>query len=119
MKLAKAGKNGSFYNLTVLENKALLPSQISGALPTRSHYKEMTLSALAGTVEKSGEEYVLTARGSNRKYALKTNDVLKKCVSKGTSKVIVTGKVEERRDMEGRKLLPVIDVTEVQEITDR
>jgi len=109
------GKNRTYYDVTVLETKALLPSQIAAAIPKISRYKEMTFTALPGTVTKSGEEYILTARGSNQKYALKANDALRKLVGDGRSKVAVSGKVDEPREVEGRKPLPVIDVTEVRE----
>ena len=58
-------------------------------------YNSMVITSITGTVEKSGEQWTLVARGSKQKYALVPNDALKKLVDAGKNLVTVGGKVTD------------------------
>jgi hypothetical protein len=99
-----------------MEKQALLPSRVSKALPKITRFKEMIVTGLAGSVEPSGDDFVLTARGSNQKYALPASEALRKFVASGKLKIAVTGKVD---DPPGEGALPVVRVTDVRELSDK
>jgi hypothetical protein len=66
----------------------------------------MVLTAITGTVAKSGDAWTLTARGSNQKYELAPNDALKKLVESGKSLLTLAGKVS---DDQGKLRLEISD----------
>ena len=108
------GKNKFFYDLKVLENKTLLPSTIKALLKKLEDYGYVSFEVkeLAGTVEKSGDGYLFTARGSKQVYGLSASADLKKLVDGGKSALTLTGKVQQG---DGKDAKPSIDVSEVKE----
>jgi len=108
------GKNKFFYELKVQENKPLLPSTIKALLVKLEDYGFVGLEVkdLAGTVEKSGDAYVFTARGSKQAYGLKPTGDLKKLVDGGRTAVTLAGLVVQG-DEKGSK--PSIEVSEAKE----
>lgn len=111
------GRDKYFYELRVLESKALLPSQfdkffkdVKKANPDADYpYRGLEIEA-AGAIEKSGDGWLFTARGSKQKYALSSKDALKAAAG-----VTVSGKVTESPEKDGKKQLPVIEVKSVRE----
>ena len=69
----------------------------------------------SGTVSRSGEDYVFTARGSGQEYTLKPSDDLRELVAAGKSKVSIGGGVVEPPAVDGKKALPVLTVTDAEE----
>ena len=91
-----------YYNLQISETKAILPSTIRKMLADLKAsskgdddfgYNSFELTSISGTVEKSGEAWKFTARGSNQKYDLVPNEALKKLVNGGKSQVTIAGKL--------------------------
>lgn len=99
----------------MLEHKAPLPSQVAKAIPKPFAFRGMTITGLAGIVQKSGDEFILIPRGSNQKFVLQAGEAIKKRLGDGPSMVAVSGKVDESPAKEGQTPLPVIHVTEVRE----
>ena len=97
---ARMGQSKFFYDLKVKEAKTLLPSAVVEMCKKLDDYAYvgMTITAISGTAEKSGADYVFLAQGSNQKYALKANDALKKRVGDGKAKVTLAGKVTQEKD---------------------
>jgi hypothetical protein len=104
-----------YFNIAVAENKAVLPQTIRKMLEelkTESKgdedypYNSMVITAITGTVAKSGDAWAFTARGSNQKYDLAPNDALKKLVESGKSLVTLAGKVT---DEQGKLRLEISD----------
>lgn len=116
---AKMGRSKFYYELKVSESKTLLPSHIKKMCDQLQDYsyRGFEITAISGKVEKSGEEYVFTARGSNQKYALKPSDDLKKLVAGGKSQVTLAGTLEEPEAKGGKKPLPLIEVSEAKELS--
>ena len=108
------GKNKFFYDLKVLENKPLLPSTIKALLVKLEDYGFVGLEVkeLAGTVEKAGDGYVFTARGSKQASGLKPTADLKKLVDGGKTAGTLTGMIAQG-DEKGAK--PSIEVAEAKE----
>ena len=105
------GANKFLYDLKVKETKSLLPAAFVEVAKKLEDYPfaGMVITSISGTAEKSGADFVLTARGSNQKYALKANDALKKLVGDGKAKVTLAGKVAQDKDK------VTIEVTEAKE----
>ncbi len=104
-----------YFNLAISENKALLPQTIRKMLEdlkteTKGDedypYNSMVITAITGKVEKSGDAWTFTARGSNQKYDLAPTDALKKLVESGKSLLTVAGNV---RDDQGKLRLEISD----------
>jgi hypothetical protein len=108
-------KGRSLFEVKVLENKAPLPSQISKAIPKPFAFRGMTVTALSGTIQKSGEDFVFTARGSNRRFALEADEAIKKRLREVASTVVVSGRVVESPAQDGQTPLPTLQVTELRE----
>jgi hypothetical protein len=108
---ARVGANKFLYDVKVKETKSLLPADFLAVAKKLEEYPfaGMVITSISGTAEKSGEDYVLTARGSNQKYTLKPNDDLKKLVGAGKAKVTLAGKVTQD------KAKVTIEVTEAKE----
>jgi hypothetical protein len=104
-----------YFNLRVAEGNPLLPSAIRATLEalkreTRGDddypYHSLEVASLVGTVQTSGKDWVLVARGSRQKYDLAPSDALKKLVASGASQVVVGGKLS---DENGRLSLLVLE----------
>jgi hypothetical protein len=104
-----------YFNIAVAENKAVLPQTIRKMLEelkTESKgdedypYNSMVITAITGKVEKSGDAWSFTARGSNQKFDLAPNDALKKLVESGKSQLTLAGKVS---DEQGKLRLEISD----------
>ena len=108
------GKNKFFYDLKVQESKPLLPSTIKALLKKLEDYGYVSfeVKGLAGTVEKSGDGYVFTGRGSKQAYGLTPSAELKKLVEGGKTSITLTGKVLQE---DGKDARPSIEVTEAKE----
>jgi hypothetical protein len=109
----KSGRNKFFFEMKVLENKALLPAQLRKIAKQLEDYPFAGLEVrdLAGTVEKSGEEYTFTARASHQKYQLKPSDGVKGLVEGGKKTLTLAGWVTQKEDKD-----PVtLEVTEAKE----
>lgn len=123
VKEAKMYGDKFHFRLVVPENKSLLPSTILKVVDKiRTDSKgeedfplEEFVATLSGTVEKQGDAAVFVARGSHQKYAFKANDGLAKLISAGKTKVTLTGKVSEEKEKDGRKPLPILEVSEAEE----
>jgi copper chaperone CopZ len=117
VKSAKVGAKKSLYVVKVLENKSLAPAKIKEALEGGNYSFEGAAIELVGTVAKDGDNYTLTARASETKYALKANEDLKKLVADGKTTLLVKGELTEpeEKDKDGKKLPCVIDVAEAKE----
>ena len=104
-----------YFNIAVAENKAVLPQSIRKMLEelkTESKgdedypYNSMVITAITGTVARSGDAWTFTARGSNQKYDLVPNDAVKKMVESGKSLLTLAGKVT---DEQGKLRLEISD----------
>ena len=112
--MARRGYSKFYYELTVRADKTLLPSDIRKALakmlegdPFADYPYRSLLLVATGKVEKKGEEYVFTPRGSKQGYTLDFEEAPKEL----SGRVIVTGFVEEPEGEEGKKKpRPVIEV---------
>ena len=113
MKSAKVGEKKNLYVLKVLEKKAIFPSHVKAALPEGYEFKGISIE-VTGSVEKKGDSYVFTARGSKQAYALKANDELKKLVADGKTKLEISGKVKESEEKDP----PRIEVSKAKEVKD-
>lgn len=113
VKEVKLGRNKFFYEVRILENKSLLPAQLRKIEKALEDYPFVGLEVrdLAGTVEKSGEEYSFTARASKQKYALNASVLVKKFVAAGKSNLTVVGMVTQKTDKDPLTL----EVTEAKE----
>lgn len=109
------GDKKTIYILKVMETKSVLPSAIVKALEPEGYSFEGLTIEVAGTVEEKEGGYALTARGSKQKYSLKANDDLKKLVKDGKTKLVLTGRVTEPEEKDGKKPPPVIEVTKAKE----
>lgn len=107
-----------YYNVQIAEEKTVLPSTIKQMLEALKKetngdedftYGGFELTALSGTVEKTGEDWGLVARSSKQKYALVPNDALKKLVEVGHSQVTVGGRLS---DEDGRIKIEVSSANE-------
>jgi hypothetical protein len=105
-----------YFNLEISENKSVLPQAIRKMLEdlkteTKGDedypYNSMVITAITGKVEKSGDAWTFTARGSNQKYDLAATEALKKMVESGKSLLTVAGKVS---DEQGKLRLEISDV---------
>ena len=99
-----------YYRLEILESKPLLPSRLQKLAARLEDFPFIELIAtIPGTVEKSAERFVLVARGSGLRYALKPSDALRRRVAEGKTRLTVTGELKE----EGEPARPVLKVTAV------
>ena len=114
IKDVKLGKNKFFYEMKILENKPLLPGQLRKVAKALEDYGYVSfeVKGLAGTVEKSGDGYVFTGRGSKQAYGLTPSAELKKLVEAGKTSVTLTGKILQE---DGKDARPSIEVTEAKE----
>ena len=97
----KVGKSKFFFEMRVLENKPLLPSQLrkfAKKLDDDYPFAGLEVRDLAGQVEKAGDAWTFTARGSNQKYALTPSDELKKLVAGGKTALTLGGRVVQKED---------------------
>lgn len=92
------GADKFHYDLQILENKTLTPSQVQALIKKLEDYsyRGFEITAITGTVEKGAGGYSFTARGSNQKYALKANDALAKLVDAGKTAVTLSGALSEK-----------------------
>ena len=113
IKEVKLGRNKFFYELKILENKGLLPSQLRKVAKALEDYPYagLEVQGLSGIVEKSGDSFTFTTRGSKQKYALKASDELKKLVASGKAGVTLSGTVTQKTDADPLTL----EVTEAKE----
>lgn len=110
-------KESKFYfNLRISEEKSVLPETVRKMLAELKKatngdddypYNSMEITSITGTVEKSGEEWSLTARGSKQKYALVPNEALRKQVAAGKTLVTLAGRLT---DVQGVLKLEISDV---------
>ena len=93
-----------FFNLTVAENKSVLPETVRKMLADLKKetkgdedypYNSMQITSITGKVEKAGDAWSFVARGSGQKYVLVPNDALKKMVDAGKSQATLAGKVTD------------------------
>jgi hypothetical protein len=110
-----------YFNLTISEGKSVLPQAIRKMLEDLKKetkgdddypYNSMVITSITGKVEKSGEAWSFTARGSGQKYGLVPNDALKKLVDAGKSTITVAGKVTD----ENEKL--ILEISDAKEPTN-
>jgi hypothetical protein len=109
----KTGRNKFFFEMKVLENKALLPARLRKVAKQLEDYPfaGLEVRGLAGTVEKSGEGYLFTARASDQKYQLKASDEVRKLFEGGKKSLTLAGLVTQKEDKD-----PVtLEVTEAKE----
>jgi hypothetical protein len=104
-----------YFNIAVSESKSVVPQTIRAMLEELKKetkgdedypYNSMVLTAITGKVEKSGDAWTFTARGSNQKYDLVANDAVKKLVESGKSLLTLAGKVS---DEQGKLRLEISD----------
>ena len=97
-----------FFNLTISEDKIVLPATIRKMLDELKKetkgdedypYNSMVMTAITGKVEKAGEKWTFTARGSGQKFELVPNDDLKKMVDAGKTLVTVAGNVTDEKGL--------------------
>ncbi len=95
---SRVGGDKFHYDLEISEAKTVTPSQIEALVKKLEDYsyKGLEITSITGAVEKTGEAYVFTARGSNQKYALKANEELKRLVAAGKKSVTLAGQVTEK-----------------------
>jgi hypothetical protein len=95
-----------YFNLAIAEGKAVVPQTIRKMLEdlkteTKGDedypYNSMVITAITGKVEKSGEAWTFTARGSNQRYELAPNEALRKMLDSGKSLVTLAGKVTDEQ----------------------
>lgn len=100
-------KSKYFYDVEVQEKKPLLPSRVQKMCKDLEDYDYIGLEirAIAGTVEKKGDTYVLTARGSKQEYQLKAGEDLRKLVDGGKSALTLGGKVTEAKGADGKAVV--------------
>ena len=93
-----------FFNLTVAENKSVLPETVRKMLADLKKetkgdedypYNSMQITSITGKVEKSGDAWAFVARGSGQKYVLVPNEALKKLIDAGKSQATLAGKVTD------------------------
>jgi hypothetical protein len=110
-----------FFNLTISEGKSVLPRNIRKMLEelkteTKGEedypYNSMMITSITGKVEKAGEAWTFTARGSGQKYGLLPNDALKKMVDAGKTTLTLAGKVSD----ENAKL--IFEISDAKEPTN-
>ena len=97
-----------FFNLTIAEDKVVLPVTIRKMLEELKQetkgdedypFNSMVMTAITGTVEKSGEKWTFKARGSGQKFDLVDNDPLKQLIASGKTLVTVAGKVTDEQGL--------------------
>jgi hypothetical protein len=93
-----------FFNLAISEDKAVLPSTIRKMLEELKKetkgdedypFNSMEMTAITGTVEKTGDKWTFKARGSGQLFDLVPNDQLQKLVASGKTLLTVAGKVTD------------------------
>jgi hypothetical protein len=93
-----------YFNLVITEDQAVLPATIRKMLEELKQetkgdedypFNSMEMTAITGTVEKSGEKWTFKARGSGQTFDLVSNDPLKQIVASGKTLVTVAGKVTD------------------------
>ena len=60
-------------------------------------YNSMVITSITGKLEKSGESWTFVARGSGQKYALVSNEALKKLAASGKTDVTLAGKLNDEQ----------------------
>ena len=93
-----------YFNLTIAEDKIVLPSTIRKVLENLKQetkgdddypFNSMAMTAITGTVEKAGEKWTFKARGSGQVFELVSNEPLKQLIAAGKTLVTVAGKVTD------------------------
>jgi hypothetical protein len=112
------------FQIVVLEKKSVLPETVVKAMDKiRQESKgeedfplvEFALSSLTGTVSGEGEALVFTARGSGQKFLLRPTDDLRKLLASGKARLTLAGTVLEEKEKDGKKPLPILQVTDAKE----
>lgn len=106
------------YVVEVVESKSYLPGQIDAALPEKFSFQGLSIEA-AGDVTADKTGFIFNARGSGQKYSLTVNEELKKLLEAGKTAVTLSGKVTEPEEKDGKKPLPVIEVTSAKERSEK
>ena len=97
-----------FFNLTISEDKVVLPDTIRKMLEelkkeTKGEedypFNSMEMTAITGTVAKSGDKWTFKARGSGQTFDVVPNDELRKLVAAGKSLLTVAGQVTEEQGL--------------------
>jgi hypothetical protein len=95
-----------YFNLTISENKSVVPDTIRKMLEALKKeskgdedypYNSFEITSITGKVEKSGDAWAFTARGSGQKYDLVSSEALKKLVAAGKTQATVAGKVTDEQ----------------------
>lgn len=93
-----------YFNLAVSEDKVVLPSTIRKMLEELKKeskgdedypYNSMVMTAITGSVEKSGDKWTFKARGSGQLFELVPNADVQKLVDAGKTLLTVAGKVTD------------------------
>jgi hypothetical protein len=93
-----------YFNLAVSEDKVVLPSTIRKMLEELKKeskgdedypYNSMVMTAITGSVEKSGDKWTFKARGSGQLFELVPNADVQKLVDAGKTLLTVVGKVTD------------------------
>lgn len=116
--MARMGYSKFYYDLTVRQKTVIMPSDIKKALkgitdkdPFAVYPYRALIFIGPGAVEKKGEAYVFTAKGSNQAYTLD----FEKPPESLSGAVTLTGFVSEPEAKEGEaKPRPVIEVEEIE-----
>jgi len=104
-----------YFNIAVAEGKSVVPQTIRTMREELKKetkgdedypYNSMVLTAITGKVEKAGDAWTFTARGSNQKYELSPNEAMKKLFESGKSLLTLAGKVT---DEQGKLRLEISD----------
>jgi len=97
-----------FFNLTISEDKAVLPATIRKMLEELKQetkgeedypFNSMQMTAITGTVEQAGEKWTFKARGSGQAFDLVPNADLKQLVAAGKKLVTVAGTVTDEKGL--------------------
>ena len=96
----KSGRNKFFFEMKVLENKALLPARLRKVAKQREDdpFEGGNVRGLAGTIAKSGDEYTLMACASSQKYQLKPSGEIKSLFEGGKKSLTLAGMVTQKED---------------------
>ena len=97
-----------YFNLTIAEDKAVLPQTIRKMLDELKSetkgdedypFNSMVMTAITGTVEQAGGKWTFKARGSGQVFDLVPNDALKQLVAAGKTLVTVAGNVTDEKGL--------------------
>lgn len=97
-----------YFNLTISEDKAVLPQAIRKMLEdlkteTKGDedypFNSMEMTSITGTVAQAGDKWTFKARGSGQSFDLVPNEELKKLAAAGKTLVTVAGKVTDTQGL--------------------